>query len=51
MLVGTYLERLREHMISIVIPNYNGKHFLKGCLDSILKQSFTDIEIIVVDNN
>ncbi|MEO8209284.1 MAG: glycosyltransferase family 2 protein [bacterium] len=31
--------------------NYNGKKFLKDCLDSLLKQSFTDFEIIFVDNN
>lgn len=37
-------------MVSIVIPNYNGKHFLKKCLDSISKQTYKNIETIVVDN-
>jgi len=36
--------------ISIIIPNYNGAHFLKDCLDSIKKQSYEDFEVIVVDN-
>lgn len=36
--------------VSIVIPNWNGKHFLKDCLDSLLLQSYKDLEIIVVDN-
>lgn len=37
-------------MISIIIPNYNGEHFLPGCLDSIYSQDFTDFEVIFVDN-
>ena len=37
-------------MITIVIPNYNGNKYLKGCLDSIYKQSYTDYEIIIIDN-
>lgn len=36
--------------ISIVIPNYNGKKFLAPCLDSLRLQSFTDFEILIVDN-
>ncbi len=35
---------------SVVIPNWNGRHFLQSCLDSLLAQSYGDIEIIVVDN-
>jgi GT2 family glycosyltransferase len=37
-------------LVSIVIPNWNGKHFLSGCLDSLLKQTYEKVEIIVVDN-
>ncbi len=37
--------------ITIIIPNYNGKHFLKPCLDSLSKQSCTDFEVLVVDNH
>ena len=36
--------------VSIVIPNYNGKHFLKDCLDSVFAQDIQDQEVIVVDN-
>ena len=35
---------------SIIIPNFNGIRYLSPCLDSILFQSFTDFEIIIVDN-
>ncbi len=36
--------------IDIVIPNFNGKLFLRNCLDSIQQQSCTDFKVIVVDN-
>lgn len=37
--------------ITIIIPNYNGKHFLKPCLESLAEQSCTDFKILVVDNH
>lgn len=37
-------------LISVIIINYNGKHLLKECIQSILNQSYPDIEIIMVDN-
>lgn len=36
--------------VSIIILNFNGRQFLKDCLDSVLNQSFKDFEIIFVDN-
>ena len=36
--------------VSIVIPNYNGKQYIKECLDSLKYQTYTDFEIIFVDN-
>ena len=40
----------QKGLVSVVIPNWNGKHFLKACLDSLIKQSYADIEILIVDN-
>jgi GT2 family glycosyltransferase len=37
-------------LISVVIVNWNGKHLLGECLDSLLAQSVGGIEIILVDN-
>lgn len=35
---------------SIIIPNYNNSKWLAGCLDSILEQTFTDYEVIIIDD-
>jgi GT2 family glycosyltransferase len=39
--------------VSVIIVNFNGKHYLKTCLDSVFKQSIpqSKFEVIVVDNN
>ncbi len=37
-------------MISIIVPVYNAEKYLNRCIDSILKQTFTDLEIIFVDD-
>lgn len=39
-----------EVKISIIIPVYNVEKYLHECLDSIINQTFTDIEIICVDD-
>lgn len=36
--------------ISIIVPVYNAELYLQRCLDSILSQSFTDFEVILVDD-
>ncbi|SDZ38347.1 CDP-glycerol:poly(glycerophosphate) glycerophosphotransferase [Micromonospora pattaloongensis] len=37
-------------LISFVVPVYGVQGYLRECLDSILGQSFTDIEVIAVDD-
>lgn len=36
--------------VSIIIPTYNGKKYLKTCFDSIYCSSFDNFEIILVDD-
>jgi len=36
--------------ISIIVPVYNVEHELSRCVDSILNQSYTNIEVILVDD-
>lgn len=37
-------------LVSVCVPVYNGEQYLKECLDSIIAQSFTDLEVIIVDD-
>ena len=39
-----------EYKIGIIIPNYNYDHTIAKCLDSILEQTYTNYEIIVIDD-
>lgn len=36
--------------ISIIVPVYNGEKYFAECIQSILDQSFTDIEVIVIND-
>lgn len=36
--------------VSVLIPVFNGEPFLAECLDSVLRQDFSDMEILIVDD-
>lgn len=37
-------------MISIIVPIYNAEKYLHRCIDSILAQSYTDFELLLIDD-
>lgn len=39
----------KRPVISVIIPVYNSKPYLKECINSLLNQSFNDIEILIID--
>ena len=36
--------------VSIIVPVYQVENYLRQCVDSILAQTFTDFELILVDD-
>ncbi len=40
---------MQQSLISVVIPNWNGRHLLGACLDSLRGQTYPEIEVVVVD--
>ncbi|MCO5193259.1 MAG: glycosyltransferase, partial [Anaerolineae bacterium] len=38
------------NIVSIIIPHLNGKQHLDDCLGSLRRQTFTDFEVLLVDN-
>ncbi|MBR3220482.1 glycosyltransferase family 2 protein [Candidatus Saccharibacteria bacterium] len=37
--------------VSVVVPVYNTAEYLPRCLDSLVRQSLKEIEILIIDNN
>lgn len=39
-----------RELISVIVPIYNVEKYLKRCIDSIIEQTYTNLEIILVDD-
>jgi GT2 family glycosyltransferase len=37
-------------LVTVVIPNWNGAHHLPTCLESLQRQTYPQVEVIVADN-
>ena len=41
---------VKDPIISIIVPVYNSANYLEDCLYSIKKQTYSNIEVILVDD-
>jgi glycosyltransferase involved in cell wall biosynthesis len=41
---------MKSNFVSVIVPVYNGLHFIQAALNSVLNQTFTNWECIVVDD-
>lgn len=39
-----------EELISVIVPIYNVEKYLNKCIESIINQSYSNLEIILVDD-
>ena len=37
-------------LVSIIVPIYNSEQFLKKCIDSLINQTYGEIEILLIDD-
>lgn len=44
------LKRKNNELISVIIPVYNVEPYVKRCIDTVLNQTYKNIEIIIVDD-
>lgn len=41
---------MKEPLVSVIVPVYNTKKYLAKCVNSLLSQTYTNLEIILVDD-
>lgn len=39
-----------KQLVSIIVPVYNVEKYIERCIDSILEQSYEEIEVLLIDD-
>lgn len=41
---------MNDNLVSVILPTYNRKHTIKKALDSVLQQTYSNLEVIIIDD-
>lgn len=41
---------MNKPMISVIVPVYNAEKYLQKCIDSILAQTYSNFELLLIDD-
>ena len=44
------MEKSNQPLVSIVIPCYNHENFVQDCIQSVIEQTYENIELIIIDD-
>ena len=44
------MKEIHAPLVSIIVPVYNAEKYLNRCIDSILSQTMTDFELLLIDD-
>lgn len=48
--MGNIRKNMDQSLIQVIVPIYNVKDYIKPCLDSILRQTYSNLEIILIND-
>ena len=43
------MKRIDNPLISVIMPSYNVKKYIRTCMESVLSQTLQDMEILIID--
>ena len=41
---------MKSDIVSIIVPVYNGEKYISRCLDSLINQTYSNLEIVLVND-
>ena len=44
------MQKIREKLITVIVPVYNVESYLKHCMETIINQTYINLEIILIDD-
>ena len=42
---------IKTPLVSMIVPTFNSEMYLERCLDSLINQTFCDLEVLIIDNH